>query len=58
MRLPVMGAMRSPRADSADSTIVTSGLVGTLKPPQLTSPGTRGSKSVTLAAHTVVPSGV
>ena len=58
MRDPDIGVITSPRADTADSTIVTSGLVGTSKPPQFTSPGERGSKSVVLAAHTVVPSGV
>jgi hypothetical protein len=57
--VPFMGVITSPRADTADSTMVTSGLVGGIKPPQLaSSPVKRGSKSVVLAAHTVVPTGV
>jgi len=53
-----MGTTRSPRADTAELTSVTSGLVGTTNPPQFSSPGKRGSKSVMLAAHAVVPTGV
>jgi len=58
MRVPVMGSTSSPRADTAEPTIVTSELAGATKPPQLMSPGKRGSKSVMLAAQAVVPSGV
>jgi len=58
MRVPVMGSTSSPRADTAEPTIVTSELAGATKPPQLLSPGKRGSKSVMLAAQAVVPSGV